>query len=316
MTQLSTPFPPPDETAYVHVRGLPLAVHAWGPPQAPVLLCIHGFLDLGQAFAPLAANLPELRLVAPDLRGHGHSGWIGAGGDYHIYDYHHDLVATVQALGLQRFDLLGHSLGGMLAAVLAGLEPERVRSLVLLDGMGPPAQGPAIALERVKKRVQALQMPGYASDEPTRRHIRRPMPDRGAAARRLMDVNPRLSAAVAAHLAAVGTELHPDGKGVTWRHDPLHRTPSPRPFRADEGEVFWRALHLPVLSIYADQSQWRPDDLAARHACLPQAVVATLPDASHNFHHEQPDLLARIVRQWLDRPGALPEGLLPGLHEA
>lgn len=276
---------------------MPLAAHRWGPAGAPTILAFHGFLDHGESFSAVAERLaPRWSMVAPDARGHGASGWVGDGANYSFYDYYGDAVAWLDSLGQNRVHVLGHSMGGMIATGLAALEPERVASVLLLDGMGPPERAAEGARDQLRRWVDACLEPALLASPEVRRQQRKVMPDLPAAADRLRRANPRLSPEMALRLAATGTEEA--AGGVCWRHDPLHRTPGARPFRVDEARSLWQAMQMPVLSVYAEHSEWRPTDLDARHACLPRGRLALLPSAGHNLHHEQPEWIARIAEAW------------------
>jgi len=104
-----------------------LALFEWGEPEAPRVVCLHGVRNHGRHFAPLAAELSEFHVLAPDLLGHGSSPWeppwdIGA---------HCDAIR--EAIGAAPAFILGHSFGGRLAFELAARSPELVPKLVLLD---------------------------------------------------------------------------------------------------------------------------------------------------------------------------------------
>src|SRR5438309_392129 len=103
------------EERYVEVRGLRLHLRCW-PGQGRPALLLHGWLDHCGSFdllAPLlAASGPAFAL---DLRGHGDSAWVGAGGFYHVPEYVGDLDGVLDALGLERARLVGHSLGAAVA---------------------------------------------------------------------------------------------------------------------------------------------------------------------------------------------------------
>jgi len=104
-----------------------LALHEWGNPGSPRVVCLHGVRNHGGHFAQLATRLPDHHVLAVDLLGHGHSPWeppwdIGAHCD-----------AIVETVGAQESILVGHSFGGRLAFELAARAPKLVPKLVLLD---------------------------------------------------------------------------------------------------------------------------------------------------------------------------------------
>ena len=95
-----------------------------------ILLC-HGFLDCAASFARVATALAERghRAIAFDWRGHGKTDWVGAGGYYHFPDYALDLYELTAALELERYHLVGHSMGGTATTLFAGSRPAGLRSL-------------------------------------------------------------------------------------------------------------------------------------------------------------------------------------------
>jgi len=114
-----------------------LAGLSWRLDSAPRVLCLHGWLDNAASFVPLAPLLDRLDLVALDLPGHGHSEHRHSSTRYHFIDYLFNVDAALDALGWADCHLLGHSLGAAISAVYSAGAPERVRSIVMLDTMGP-----------------------------------------------------------------------------------------------------------------------------------------------------------------------------------
>jgi lipase len=109
-----------------------LHVHEWGDVDAPPLVCLHGVTGHGERYRRLAEErwAARFRVVAPDLRGHGRSGWEPP---WTFATYVADLVETLDALGIGPADWVGHSWGGRLGLELAAAHPERIRRAVLLD---------------------------------------------------------------------------------------------------------------------------------------------------------------------------------------
>lgn len=109
-----------------------LHVHEWGDADAPPLVCLHGVTGHGERFRQLAEErwATTFRVIAPDLRGHGQSGWEPP---WTFATHVADIVETVDALGIAQPDWVGHSFGGRLLLELAAAHPDRVRRAVLLD---------------------------------------------------------------------------------------------------------------------------------------------------------------------------------------
>ena len=126
----------------VPVEGGALRVGEWGPddPAAPTVIAVHGITASHLAWAMVAEAIPEVRLIAPDLRGRGRSS--GLPGPYGMARHAADLEAVIEALQLPRALLLGHSMGGFVAVVAAHRYPDRFSEVLLVDG-GLPLAIPA-----------------------------------------------------------------------------------------------------------------------------------------------------------------------------
>jgi pimeloyl-ACP methyl ester carboxylesterase len=272
---------------------LRLALHGFlGPVDAGSVLGIHGFLDHGRSFRRAAEHLTDDRLIAIDNRGHGRSDWIGAGGYYHFYDYYADLAAVFDRYSDRTFGLVGHSMGGSIATAVAALFPDRVRWLLLLEGMGPPAHDLHDSVGRLKRWLTSTRLRHDGPPE-MRRNQRTVLADVREAAARLRRTNVRLSEDHALELAQSFTE--PVNGGVAWAFDPLHRTPGAKPFQLDEAKAIWRGIRCPVLSLMGEHG-FRPPDLSDRHRHLARAVLGEVPDSGHNIHHDRPDVVAEAIR--------------------
>ena len=107
-----------------------LAVTEWG--SGPPVVAIHGITASSLAWAEVAAVLPDRHLIAPDLRGRGHSNHLP--GPYGMTRHAHDIIGVLDAHAIERAPLVGHSMGAFVAMVAAQLFPDRVSSLLLVDG--------------------------------------------------------------------------------------------------------------------------------------------------------------------------------------
>lgn len=285
---------PRDHT--IDVRGLKIHYLEWGKPGGEPLILIHGFLDHARSWEPLVASLQNksptpLWIVAPDCRGHGDSGWVGAGGYYHFSDYLFDLDSLIHALGSSSVSLIGHSMGGTISFLYAGTFPRQVRKLILAEGMGPLGMAFPDAPQRMKK---------WLSEVKTLRHKR--TAEYSAleeAAQRLRRTNPRLKQELALRLAQWGMKRRPDGKWV-WKFDPLHRTTAPQLFYTGQAVEFFRRIECPVLLVQGKESRQTPrPDMQQRLEAIAHHTCVEIKDAGHMIHHDNPDGLAEVIVRFL-----------------
>lgn len=292
----------PSRSEFLTVRGLRLHVRHWGEPGAPKLFMLHGWMDMSASFQFMVDCLQgQWHVIAPDWRGFGLSQRSGLD-TYWFPDYLADLDALLDHYApadgpTAAINLLGHSMGGNIAGLYAGVRPQRVGKLVNLEGFGLPAARPAQYPGRVAKWLDELREPpvmrGYASlDE---------------VAARLRKTNPRLSFERAAFLASHWAEQDRDGE---WKilGDPAHKMTGPLPYRVDEIMAAWEAITAPVLWVEAEETDmWRwmgPKEQARaeidrRMGHLKQVTARMVPQAGHMLHHDQPELLARMVEEFL-----------------
>jgi len=135
------------QSTFLTVHGLRLHYLDWGNTGAPPVVCVHGYTSSAEAFNAPARHFQErFHCIAPDVRGHGESAWSPAGA-YQYSDQVGDLEEIVDQLGLERFTLIGTSMGGIIAMAYAGAHPERLVRLVIND-IGPDVEGVASGLPR------------------------------------------------------------------------------------------------------------------------------------------------------------------------
>jgi lipase len=145
------------ETRYathdVPVRGGHLRVGVWEPAGEPVgtVLAIHGITASHRAWPLLAEALPDVRVIAPDLRGRGRSNALP--GPFGMPAHADDMAAVLAALEVERAVVVGHSMGGFVAVVLADRHPDAVAALVLVDGGMPLTPPPGVTPDQLAQAV-------------------------------------------------------------------------------------------------------------------------------------------------------------------
>lgn len=255
---------------------------------------MHGFTDLGAGWCEVAPTLaPHGQVIAPDLRGHGDSDWIGPGGYYHFMDYVADLDDVIRQRAAGRIILVGHSMGGSVCGYYAGVRPDRIAALVLVEGLGPPdmmgGEGPTRT---------AAWIDGWR----TARTKLKTMASLDDAVARLKKHDDRVDDALARKLAVYGTKPAPGGDGIVWKHDPLHATFGPYAYRLETAKKYWERVTCPVLAIDGAQSKLNLSDAerAARRATFKTIQHLVIDQAGHAVQRHQPQQLAAAI---LDHAG-------------
>ena len=281
------------EDFQLQLRGLRYAVRAWGPKSGWPLLAIHGWLDNAASFEVLAKNLPQCRIVAPDLAGHGLSEHRPAQGSYNIWDDLPDLLLLADALAWQKFSLLGHSRGAAIATLLAATAPQRVAALLLLEGFLPLSKQAEQAPAQLTQFVQdVLAAPGRRAPSHPHRE--------DAAVRRAERA--KMSVAAAALLAARG--VREEGEQVRWRSDPRVTGASAFKLDAARNNAFLDALQAPTLVLLAEQGLSQVSELHAMCERCPEAEAAVLPGGHHFHMEEQAPAVAQHLVQFLQKHAA------------
>jgi len=277
---------------FVAANGLRHHILEWGTGDRTIVM-LHGFLELAFAFDELAKRLAAqgFHVLASDARGHGETDWVGAGGYYHFADYTLDVDAWTTAIGLDRFDLIGHSMGGTVATMYAGIRPGRIHRLVTIEGLGPPEQPIESAPARFARWFDAVNR--------VRSRVGRPMASVDEALERMRDIHPRIPESIGRAIAERATKPHPSGEGVMWRYDPLHRTESPIPYNLALHKALLARIDAPTLVVLGERGM-RLTDEAARIATIRNARSVEVKGAGHMLHWEAPDTLAPMIAEHLE----------------
>ncbi len=264
----------------------------WGNPSNcnnnPVL-ALHGWLDNANSFAPMAPFLLDVtpEIVAVDLPGHGHSQHRAPGSRYHLVDYVFDICEVIEQLKWEQMTLIGHSLGAGIACLLAVARPDRIRQLILIDGIGP-LSSPSYQVAQQLKQSLSMHLRLHS------RLSQQSYPDWDTLIKRRANAGDLSNRSAELIVQRNAEDNH---NKITWKADPRLKLLSP--FYMDEQQVLECLLQIqiPVCLIKAQHGLLakRPNT-AARIAAIPDITVIELP-GGHHLHMDSPESVAdRIIR--------------------
>ncbi|GAB5456178.1 MAG: alpha/beta hydrolase [Henriciella sp.] len=275
----------PDRLNTFSSQRLTLSYAEWGEATAPPLVLVHGGRDQKRSWDRVAARLAKTyRVIAFDLRGHGQSDWV-SDGDYGVMDHVYDLTSLVDALELERFTLLGHSLGGNITLRFAGLFPDRIEKLVAIEGLGP---SPKMLVERQSQPLSERLNNWIEQRRSLSDRGPRVMSDLAEAKGRMKAAFSHLPDDLIHHLTETGLKTNSDGT-VSWAYDPAGMGRSPADISHDDFVELWTKITCPTWLVYGANS-WASnpaEDGRARH--FQNANVTLIEDAGHWLHHDQFD---------------------------
>jgi pimeloyl-ACP methyl ester carboxylesterase len=273
-------------------RRLSLCYSDWGNENAPALILIHGGRDHGRSWDGVANALSgRFHVVATDLAGHGDSEWSNSG-DYPAYDFVYDLSRLIEHLSCKRVSIVAHSFGGNIALRYAGLYPDTVGRLAVIEGLGRFRH--IRAEQPIAERFEAWIAELRAIETRTQRHYA--TPDEARA--RMMEENPHLSAEQADHLTRHGVRANDDGT-VSWKFDPYFRVWPPTDDIRAEIEPLWRRIACPVLLINGSESGRADPRSSGQLALFRDARALTIEGAGHWVHHDRLDALLAALQEFL-----------------
>jgi proline iminopeptidase len=300
----SLPRTPPLERQTVRVRGLAFAVFTTPPPlspeplDAPPLLCINGGMLYGHSMLwPALSPLAQRRqIILYDQRGRGGSEAPADPGAASIEDDAADIPALRRALGVRRWDVLGHSWGGGIAMLATSLDHAGTRRLVTVDAVGPTNAWMPVLRDNVRARLPVAERESL--DRITDRDLEHANPQLQAAYARIVYPAWFADAELARFFAppkvtsdtgaAVLARLRRDG--YDWRSR-------------------LRALSLPTLVIHGEEDALPASVAAELTALMPRAQGQLIPHSGHMPFWEAPDVFFPIVDSFLAAPVHSPGGV-------
>ncbi len=295
-------------STFVSLRGCRYHLLRWSSPSAqqPPLVLAHGWMDVGASWQFMVdalsdAFVQDRPIIAFDWRGYGLTE-SPTTDSYWFPDYRGDLDALLDIVSPgQPIDLVGHSMGGNVVMMYAGVRPERIRKLVNLEGFGMATTRPAQAPGRLGQWLDELRQHREGAID------LKAYPDAAAVASRLMKTNPRLPQGKAEWLAHHWAKPDTDGQ---WRilGDAAHKIINPYLYKVDDAQEIFKRISAPVLAVEASDDSlglwWKGkytlEEYHQRLQAVPSHRIARIEDAGHMLHHDQPQALAQLLQNFLN----------------
>lgn len=271
-----------DSCFFTNRSGLHLHFLRWGDPSGVPLVLLHGLRAYAQTWESLVQSLgPGYCIYALDQRGRGLSDWASPD-TYHTQSYVEDLEDWVAHLGLARFVLLGHSLGGANALEYARQHPGRLLGLMIEDiGPGSSSQGDGAARIRREMSQTPLQFENWELARAFWQASRPGLSEQGLTSR-------------------LAHSMKESSGGVTWRHDQQGIAKARLNIEPTDLWPAVRALDCPSLFIRGGRSDFLPVEmLQAMRACNPNIRTVEVADASHYVHDDQSEVFNALVSRFL-----------------
>jgi len=263
----------PAREGWVHSDNLCLRYIEWGQADAPAIIMLHGLRSYAHTWEPVALPLADRwRLIALDQRGRGESDWDPER-NYFADAYVRDLEALVRQLGLRRFVLIGHSMGGANAFIYAARHPDNLMGMVIED-MGPGASLGSNGADRIKRELLATPERFDTWDAATAFWRRQ---------------RPHISEAALRSRVMHSLKATDDG-GVTWKHDAQGIASARLNATAEQLVDLWphvEAVRTPTLVLRGANSDFLSAQTAQEMTRRnPRIACVDIPDASHYVHDD------------------------------
>jgi len=269
------------------IRAVDYEVSEWGSSRDPLIVYLHGWGDTGSTFQFVVDEFcQDWFVVAPDWRGFGRSS--GGAPAYWFPDYLADLDHLLAYYSPDLpVRLIGHSMGGNVAALYAGVMPERVACIVNLEGFGLPDTEAADAPARYRAWIErGRERPPFSARASF-----------SALAMKIRGSATGMTSAQANYVAREWAEEQADGR-IRLRADPAHKLPNPVLYRRAEAEACWRNVTAKVLLLAGRRSQFA----ANAERLFGRQETRWIEDAGHMLHFEQPGAIAHEIEEFLAKP--------------
>ena len=273
----------------IDIGDIKIGAKVWGKEEGIPVLAIHGWIDNAASFDFISPLLPELKIVAIDCPGCGHSFHHPEGIFYNVINESFLMFRIAEALGWDKFSVIGHSRGGVIAYYMAIAAPERIEKVVIIDIITNDFRTEEDNLSQMRNALKAYLKPTekeggvYPTIE-------------DAAKMRVRNGLLRYESALA--LAKRGTIL--TQQGITWYFDRQHlKFHSPQLPTEAQTRAYLAAIEAPFCIVLGEQGLFMPlsSHLKEKLKQIPHHELHTVP-GGHHFHMDDPEPLAKIVKEF------------------
>lgn len=274
------------------LAGCECSVAEWNADANTIVFGFHGWLDNLATFESLARHMPEVRLIAIDFPGHGHSAHIEPGKSYYFLDGLFLIDDLIEHFQLDSVNLLGHSMGGAIATIYAAVQPKRVNKLLLIEALGPITsvveEAPTLLSKALYQRraLKDKRKPVYATFEQAL-----------SARAEVSDIQAKLIQPL------VERALTNVENGYTWRADSRLRIPSTLRMSEEQLRNIIPNIVAPSLLIEAKSGLLQSPDAKyiQERKPLVKDLTVQLLSGSHHLHLEYPQQIAGLITDFLDK---------------
>lgn len=273
----------------IDLSGFNIAAKTWGSPKASPILALHGWLDNAASFDRLAPLIQNAYVVAIDLPGHGLSEHLPEGKRYNFIDSIFIVIDLIKALGWSECCMIGHSLGGAMAPIVAAGAPELIKKFVMIDAIGPYTKPDSACAEQLQYAVK--QNYTYKTN------FSKTYPDFAAAVRARHKTG-HVSEDAAKILAERGTTK--TNAGYIWHHDKKLMLPSP--FYLTESQVLscFAAIEASACFIQATAGLKMDAEFIKRRTHALKNLKMHHLRGGHHLHLENPEPVADVINGFLN----------------
>jgi pimeloyl-ACP methyl ester carboxylesterase len=282
-------------TEKLNLRGLQINVQEWGEAGNPKLFMLHGWMDCGASYKYMMPSLADrFHVIAPDLRGFGESEHDLNG--YWFPDYFADLEFLLNYYSrVDPVDLVGHSMGGNIALMYAGIRPDRVKRVMSLEGIGLPPSEPSDAVGKYRQWLKQT-----VANETSKIY-----PNANLLKHSIYKGNPSLPDHIIEELADLWGKPVGDEGAYMLKHDHRHRNTNPVRYNLDDIREIWSAVTAQTALVMATESmfykKWgnngRIDEIMTTLRIAPQNYYE-VSNCNHMLHLEQPEATAEVIRKF------------------